>query len=799
MTRRTNRRRRLGFESLEKKMMLSADVGVEVVAGDLVVWASRADDRITMTRETEAGSWIVDPGPEGSINGGRTGESATFDGVTDDVRVYLRRGNDELSIRGRLGGMYQTYENDIEGSLIVKGSHQGNVIQAYNLRVGEDAIVRTREGSDRVEIHQVQTGGDMVIKTARGDDTVLVRGMELGVWGPFGSKVGGDLIVHAGGGWYDDRVEVFRAVVEDDLLIRSTRGNNAYSLDQSIEVGGRTRLFGGEGDDSIQVGAFPLVVPIDYPILFDAQGTVPVASTRDDTSDPDLFVIQTRQLQIHTFGGADDVRMTHANVGRHMRVFLGEGDDSMTVENSRVGGNSIISGAGGDDYLRLGYTQTNDLPNDFQGTTWFDGGEGADDTLRYKAEDQLGQREWTNWETVEEMAPWVGLWPPALVNDSVSDSVNAFGLDLYEEIQDTEGNLFFSPLSISTALAMVYAGARGDTAEQMADVLYFQQDPDALGVAFGELLDDLNTAGEEGDFELSIANALWGQEGFPLREDYLDLILANYDGGLQEVDFKTDAEAARQTINGWVEEQTHDKILDLIPQGILNEYTRLVLTNAIYFQSEWANQFNPDFTHAGSFTPESGEPVEVSMMHETAGYRYMEQDGFQVLELPYEGGRQSMVILLPIQDTEEFNLDALDAQRIPDDLGDWLTGLERQSVSVTLPQFEITEALKLKDVLQSMGMVDLFENYADLSGIGPELKVDDVLHKAFVEVDEAGTTAAAATAVVVVEITSLFPGPPPVSFVADHPFHFLIRDNVSETVLFMGRVSNPGDGSEGSE
>jgi serpin B len=790
MARGTTRRRRLGFESLEKKLMLSADIAVEVVAGDLVVWGSSEDDRITLTTESD-GSWTVHPG-EGSVNGLRAGKPATFEGVTDDVRVFLRRGYDELSIRSYRADPRYPDRVNIRGSLIVKGSHEGNSIQVRDLSVGQNAIFRTREGADELEIRHVETGGDLVVKAAGGNDRVLISGTENWILDSVNpTQVGGDLIVHAGGGWYDDHVQIARTVVEDDLLIRSTRGNNTYVLEGEIAVGDRMRLFGGEGDDSIQVGFGPLV-------FFDqAQDAVSAASTQDDALDPGLFVIQTRQLQIDTFGGSDSVSMNHADVARHVRIFLGESDDAMTVVGSRVGGNSIISAGEGNDSLRLGYAQTDHFPNDFQGITWFDGGDEADDSLRYRPEDQLGQQEWTNWETVAEIPPWtpwpIHSWPGEV---SVSHSVNDFALDLYEEIQDDPGNLFFSPLSISTALAMVYAGAGGNTARQMADVLHYHWDADAQHAAFGELLDQLNTAGEEGEFELTVANALWGQEGFPLPQDYVDLILAHYDGGLEEVDFIADAEAARQTINGWVEDQTHDKIVDLIPAGVLTEATRLVLTNAIYFQSEWARQFDPDRTQSGIFTAESGEPVEASMMRQESTFGYMERDGFQVLELPYEGGQQSMLILLPVANAGPIDPQSMAAERIPDNLNDWLAGLEPQRVAVTLPQFEITDELGLKDILQSMGMVDAFEDCADLSGIGGGLKVDDVLHKAFVEVDEAGTTAAAATAVIV-GITSV--PPPGVPFVADHPFHFLIRDNASGTILFMGRVSNPGDGGEGSQ
>ena len=226
--------------------------------------------------------------------------------------------------------------------------------------------------------------------------------------------------------------------------------------------------------------------------------------------------IETRHLQIRTFGGSDRVDMSQVKVHRHARTFLGGDGDWMSVEGSHVGGNFVFSGDEGDDGLAFGYPRTWNDPNVIQGTAWCDGGEGAGDSLYYVSEDYFHERQWTNWETTEEKLPYdEPPGDPLPVDTRVSTSINSFGLDLYEEIQDEEGNLFFSPLSISTALAMVYAGAGGETAAQMADVLHFQEDSDALHAAFGELLDDLNAAGDEGEFDLSIAQRALGPGRIP--------------------------------------------------------------------------------------------------------------------------------------------------------------------------------------------------------------------------------------------------------------------------------------------
>ncbi len=363
---------------------------------------------------------------------------------------------------------------------------------------------------------------------------------------------------------------------------------------------------------------------------------------------------------------------------------------------------------------------------------------------------------------------------------------NEAALDLYGRLRKQEGNLFFSPFSISTALAMTYAGARGETADQMADVLRFGLEQGRLHPAFAALVEDLQAAKEKKGYELSVANALWGQEGFEFLADFLGLVRESYGAGLNEVDFKGAAEEARKTINAWVEKQTRDKIKDLIKPGVLGALTRLVLTNAIYFKGDWASQFDPKRTADAPFTLAGGDKVNVPMMSQKAEFGYMDGDGFQALELPYVGEELSMVVLLPAAG----GVKALEDRLTPENVAAWTKGLGKVELTVFLPKFKMTWQTELAPVLGAMGMGDAFSAArADFSGMTgrKDLFISNVIHKAFVEVNEEGTEAAAATAVVM-KLTAVAR---PLVFRADHPFLFLIRDTRSGGILFMGRVMNP--------
>ncbi len=372
---------------------------------------------------------------------------------------------------------------------------------------------------------------------------------------------------------------------------------------------------------------------------------------------------------------------------------------------------------------------------------------------------------------------------------SIAGGNNAFALDIYAKLKEQEGNLFFSPFSISTALAMTYAGARGETAQQMERVLHFELEQERLHGAFKAQVEDLNARQERGSYQLSVASSLWGQKGYGFLDEFLKLTRENYGAGLRQVDFETDLEGARQRINGWVEGETRGKIKDLIPRGLLNELTRLVLTNAIYFKARWACTFDEEATREKPFTLLDGKKVNVPMMRQTDRFGYGEYAELKVLELPYVRHELSMVVMLPAAVDGLPKLEkALDIQ----DLNGWLKELRSTRVEVEMPRFRITSKFSLGGALQSMGMTDAFSpRRADLSGMNGrrDLFIQAALHKAYVDVDEQGTEAAAATGIVA-GITAAPPVQRPKQFHADHPFLFLIRDNRSGTILFLGRVVN---------
>jgi serpin B len=361
-----------------------------------------------------------------------------------------------------------------------------------------------------------------------------------------------------------------------------------------------------------------------------------------------------------------------------------------------------------------------------------------------------------------------------------------FALSLYAQLGTQAGNLFFSPLSLSTALAMTYAGARGQTAAQMATVLHFPADQQRLHSTFAALSKDLHADSKTQGYQLQVANALWGQKGYRFRDDFLTTTKTYYGAGLNEVDFQTAAEEARQTINTWVERQTKDKIKDLIPPGAVDALTRLVLTNAVYFKGDWLSPFMKPLTQEEEFKVSADRHITVPLMHQTEFCKYFEGDDFQALELPYVREKLSLVVLLPkkVDGLAEF------AQSLTaENLSKWLPQLQRREVQVTLPKFKVTAQFTLNEVLSRMGMTLAFSDAADFSGMSEEpLSISAVIHKAYVDVNEEGTEAAAATGI---GMKALALGPPPAVFRADHPFIFLIRDNGSGSILFLGRLIQP--------
>ena len=365
---------------------------------------------------------------------------------------------------------------------------------------------------------------------------------------------------------------------------------------------------------------------------------------------------------------------------------------------------------------------------------------------------------------------------------AVADASNQFALEFYSELGD-EGNIFFSPFSISSAVAMTYEGARGQTAAEMQEVFHFPEEG-IMRPAFEEIYYWVNRRNKE--YELHTANALWAQEDFPFSAGYFDLIRRHYGGEIINVDFRADAEAVRQRINRWVEEKTRDRIKDLIPQGALDPITRLVLTNAIYFKGTWVLQFDKDRTVESEFRVTPNETVNVQMMGMSdKKFRYAETGELQIIELPYDGEELSMLVILPKNDW----IDTLGSIG-PHKLSELRSVLTEEEVDVYLPKFRLETKYFMKQALAGMGMPTAFSSAADFSGMtgNKDLNIDEVIHQAFVEVDEEGTEAAAATAVVM-KLTSAGPSKP--VFRADHPFMFIIQERESGGILFLGRVSNP--------
>jgi serpin B len=369
----------------------------------------------------------------------------------------------------------------------------------------------------------------------------------------------------------------------------------------------------------------------------------------------------------------------------------------------------------------------------------------------------------------------------------------AFAFDLYSHLSATPGNLFFSPYSISTALAMTYAGARGQTETQMRPVLHFDDAGQQVHSSFAKLQIKLNGAAKQGNVELGIANALWADDREPFLPAFLTTVSDNYKSDLNGANFRTGAEDARGQINGWVAKMTRDRIQEIIPPGVLNYQTKLVLVNAIYFKGAWDAEFNADETSVQPFHLALDKQVDARFMRQIANVycgAYEEFGGFEVAELPYSGNQLSMVILMP------RHIDGLDQFEIQINLGllDAALGqIKKRHIRIELPKFRMESEFLLNRTLAGMGMTDSFNRgKADFSGMNGkknDLYISDVFHKAWVEVNEKGTEAAASTAVVM-GARGARPIQPEV-FRVDHPFIFLIRERTSGTILFVGRVANP--------
>jgi serpin B len=368
-------------------------------------------------------------------------------------------------------------------------------------------------------------------------------------------------------------------------------------------------------------------------------------------------------------------------------------------------------------------------------------------------------------------------------------SNNEFAFDLYSFLNKGEGeNIFYSPYSVFSALTVTYEGSREKTAEEIASVLHLPEEG-VLRSGFGALYNQINN--EEKEYELNAANALWAQKDYPFLKEYIDIIQQSYGGEITNLDFVGDTESSRKTINEYIEEKTNDKIKNLIPQGALSSLTRMVITNAIYFKGKWKLEFDKEDTRELDFyiTPENSVKTDMMFMNpKETEFNYLETEEIQVIELPYQGGEVSMFVLLPKENIEkiESNLDS-------EKLREYKEGMKKTEIDgIYLPKFEFDTKYFMKETLISMGIDSaFFYGKADFSKMDgtKELVIDNVIHQAYVGVDEEGTEAAGATAVII-GITSIGPENEKI-FMANRPFIFIIQENKTENILFVGRVSNP--------
>lgn len=383
---------------------------------------------------------------------------------------------------------------------------------------------------------------------------------------------------------------------------------------------------------------------------------------------------------------------------------------------------------------------------------------------------------------------------PAADSQSLVAGNNAFALDIYQTLSAQDGNLILSPFSISLALAMTHAGARGETESQMADVLHFDLPQGQLHPAINALDQELASRGkaklfQEKPLQLNIANAVWAEQTYPFLQDYLDLIAANYGAGIRLVDFINKHEKARKEINDWVYDETQKKIKSMIPDGALKPDTRMALVNAIYFKADWLSQFDANDTKDAPFHLLDGSDVMVKMMkrkgNQNISMSYYRGDGYQAVELPYAGDTAAMDILVP----DEGNFVTFESSLNADVFNTVLGNMQSFNGALFLPKFKFESEFSLPDTLKSMGMVDAFDEYnADFSGMSAQndLFITKVIHKAFVAVDEEGTEAGASTVVLYVKVSGSLGG-----LVIDRPFIFIIRDKPSGQILFIGRVLDP--------
>lgn len=379
---------------------------------------------------------------------------------------------------------------------------------------------------------------------------------------------------------------------------------------------------------------------------------------------------------------------------------------------------------------------------------------------------------------------------------AVVDGVNAFSLDLYKAIAAEGGNQFLSPASVSLAMGLAYGGARGATATEIREILHYPSAPDAFLAEAGPVLKSLDILGE--GRELKVANALWADRTLQLQPDYLSAVSTHMAAGLKPVDFAKKSAAARKEINDWVEDRTNDRIKDLLQPGDVDSGTKSVLVNTVYWKGDWEKVFEKEATRPEKYTALGGAVTDVPMMVQQDWFQVAQRGGVRAIQIPYSGRELSMVILLP---DDPKGLPALEAKLTRQELGRWMRDLDGTSSRETilwLPKIHMEARAKLATTMKGLGVRTAFSDAADFSGItgSPDLKIDEVIHQTFLDVDEKGTEAAAATAVTMVA-TSAMPGPPPpppFEFRADKPFLFMLRDMRTGLVLFIGRHVEPTKG-----
>ena len=373
--------------------------------------------------------------------------------------------------------------------------------------------------------------------------------------------------------------------------------------------------------------------------------------------------------------------------------------------------------------------------------------------------------------------------------DELVRANTAFAFALYQHLKESQGNLFYSPISISSTASMALAGARGETAAAIAKVIAFSSHSNDRHAAFGKLIARLTTSGNQNGNQLSLANALWIAKGHGLLKEYVSLLKTDYGAGVQELDFAGDPDGARKIINSWIEQKTSGNIKDLLAPGSLGPPSRLVLTNAVYFKGTWENTFDEKATKEDEFQVSPDKNVTVPMMNQTAYIRYLEKDDFQAVELPYKGRTLSMIVVLP---RRKDGLARLENSLSAEALDRIVAGFLKDRVDLSMPKFKVRSKFDLTNALKALGMTAAFSAPpADFSGINgkKDLHINAVVHEAFVDVSEKGTEAAAATGMILGATMSMAGR----VFKADHPFVFVIRDTQSGSILFMGRVVNPAE------